>query len=255
MDYHERAPSPRLEGLVKASWHLAAGDDANAWVEHFATPDGSIEIVRRDRGESKWHRAQPRTFAAGLTTSPARLQMRGDAIFLAVRLWPWTWHALGGEPCHGFIDDWIALSPASRCRDIADNLEDENAVEQLILDALSASPDTAAVQTIGRAILRSSSVAEVCKRTGLSHRSLQRWSRVHIGVPMRSYLRLLRFQSALADVQGSTDTLAQSAAVSGYADQAHMARSFRELAGAPALHARSHAVGPFLKGGQTNNAD
>lgn len=251
MDYRESAPSPRLEGLVKASWRLAAGNDAETWVEHFATPDGSIEIIRRDRGESKWHRAQPQSFAAGLTTSPARLQMRGDATFLAVRLWPWTWRALGGEPCHGFIDDWTELSPASRCREIADNLEDDDAVEQLILDAVSASPEAAAIETIGRAILHSSSVAEVCKRTGLSHRSLQRWSRLHIGLPMRSYLRLLRFQSALVEVQGSADTLSQSAAVSGYADQAHMARSFRELAGAPALHVRSHALGPFLKGGPT----
>lgn len=247
MEYEECPPPPSLDGLVKAFWSLRAGDHPRAWLEYVATPDGSVEIVCRDRGESTWHRPQPKAFAAGLTTCPARLCLRGDATFRAVRLWPWTWHMLGGTRCGDFLDDWILLLVGSTPGKIADKLGDDGAVGRLIRDAVVSVQHSAAIRTVGLAILQSSSVAEIVERTGLAPRSLQRWARVYIGMPLRTYLRLLRFQHALADVQHCSATLAESALLSGYADQPHMARSFRELAGEPAVRARARAVGPFLK--------
>jgi transcriptional regulator GlxA family with amidase domain len=95
----------------------------------------------------------------------------------------------------------------------------------------------------------------VVARTGLSHRSLQRWAALHIGMPLRTYLRLLRFQSTLSDIQHGSESIGQAAATHGYADQAHMARSFRELAGQPPLLTRSRAVGPFLERDQAPPTD
>lgn len=247
MHYDEEPPSAALEGLIKAFWHLEVGKDRYDWHENDATPDGSVEIIRRTRGASCWGGAQPPVFAAGLTTRPARLKIRGDSAFMAVRLWPWTWRMLGAPPCAEFTDGWIPLLPRSKHRSIADSLEDQDAVEALILDAVAQAANGPAVHAVGRAILQSSSVADVGTRTGLSHRSLQRWAEAYIGLPLRTYLRLIRFQSALADIRSGSETLAESAATNGYADQAHMARSFRELAGKPALVTRSKAVGPFLE--------
>ena len=64
--------------------------------------------------------------------------------------------------------------------------------------------------------------------------------------PPRHYLRLLRFQKAFEQVPGAV-SLADHAAASGFADQAHMARNFREMAGVPAKQARQKARGPFLR--------
>jgi transcriptional regulator GlxA family with amidase domain len=64
-------------------------------------------------------------------------------------------------------------------------------------------------------------------------------------MPPRRYLRLLRFQKAFEGVAGETP-LAAHAAEHGFADQAHMARTFREMAGVPARQARRSARGPFL---------
>ena len=81
--------------------------------------------------------------------------------------------------------------------------------------------------------------------TGMSPRTLQRWFARHVDLPPRAYLRLLRFQKAFEQVPGA-DSLADHAAAQGFADQAHMAREFRELAGVPAKQARRTAKGPFL---------
>jgi AraC-like DNA-binding protein len=51
---------------------------------------------------------------------------------------------------------------------------------------------------------------------------------------------------ALRDPAVSARTLADLAAELGYADQAHMAREFRAMAGVPARQARRTAKGPFL---------
>ena len=82
--------------------------------------------------------------------------------------------------------------------------------------------------------------------TGLAPRRLQRWFAAHVGLPPRSYLRLLRFQQAFEQVPGQ-ESLAGHAAAHGFADQAHMAREFKSMAGVPAKKARRSATGPFLR--------
>jgi transcriptional regulator GlxA family with amidase domain len=111
-----------------------------------------------------------------------------------------------------------------------------------IEERLAAAPALAA---LGRAIVAAYSVAEMSRGTGMSPRALQRWFATHVGVPPRTYLRLLRFHKAF-ELLPAQPSLADHAAASGFADQAHMARDFRALAGVPAGQARRAARGPFL---------
>jgi AraC-like DNA-binding protein len=62
----------------------------------------------------------------------------------------------------------------------------------------------------------------------------------------RSYLRLLRYRAAVSGIQSPEAALADTAAASGYADQAHMTREFQSLAGLPPGRARHRARGPFV---------
>nr|WP_281422968.1 helix-turn-helix domain-containing protein [Sphingomonas colocasiae] len=102
------------------------------------------------------------------------------------------------------------------------------------------------IPPIAPAILRSRNVAEVSIRSGLSYRQIQRWFASEIGMPPRRYVKLLRFQRAFVDVQSSSARLTEQAAQRGYADQAHMARDFRELAGDTAHAVRARGRGPFI---------
>ena len=239
MDYQEISPPDALRPLLKAGWTLSARGGPLKTVRHSATPDGCVEIIRRLEGRSSWGGAQPETFVAGLITRPAELDLSGDSRFVALRLWPWAWNRLGAIPSPALIDRWQDLGEAAPGFAMPATME--AAFEALAGVALDA--ETAA---LGPAIVEARTVAALAGASGRSPRWLQRWFQREIGVPPRRYLRLLRFQQALAGVRDSPESLAAQAAEHGFADQAHMAREFRAIARAPAGVARRNAKGPFL---------
>jgi AraC-like DNA-binding protein len=232
VDYREIPPSPALAGLIKTFWTLEGSGPAGRWIEQQATPDGCVEIIRRLRGRSRWGEAQPERFAVGLIEAPEPFAISGDSRFAGVRLWPWAWPLLAAIPLESMRGRWVPYDGAA-----AGLLPDFAAVERLLAghERLNA---------IGLAIVAAGSVAEM-EASGMAPRALQRWFARHVGMPPRRYLRLLRFQKAFEGVAGDAP-LADQAAEHGFADQAHMARTFREMAGVPAKQARRSARGPFL---------
>ncbi|MFN7028300.1 MAG: helix-turn-helix domain-containing protein [Sphingopyxis sp.] len=226
MDYRETPPPAPLAGLVKARWTLEAGG-ADEWLPQQATPDGCIEIIRRTRGRSRWDGDQPASFLVGLVDRPQPFEISGDAAFEALRLWPWAWSLIGDTPLTALHGRWQAIPTP-----------DFQAIEA----RLSAATELA---NIGTALITAPSVAAMSAATGMDPRALQRWFAHHVGIPPRAFLRLLRFQGAFETLPGEA-SLAGHAAAQGFADQAHMARTFRTLAGVPATTARRRARGPFL---------
>ena len=225
--YSEQLPPPALDGLVKAVWTLDCDGAPDDWIERDATPDGCIELIRRHAGRSIWGGEQPECFACGLIDRPASFAMSGDARFSGIRFRPWAWNALGLAKCASFVDGWIDSDPLS-IEEVAGRLAGHDDGD------------------LGRAILTARSVEELARLSGRPHRRLQRWFAQEVGVPPRRYLRLLRFQEALATVQRDAEPLAAHAAEHGFADQAHMAREFRLMAGAPGSAVRDRARGPFV---------
>jgi len=239
MDYAELPLPPALDGLVAAVWTLAQGGDPAEWIEQEATPDGCVELIRRSAGRSAWGSDQPEIFATGLSEHPIRFGFSGDAAFVGIKLWPWAWEALGGPPCPGFADDWIAVeSETPLAALLAGGPAD---IPARLVEALAEVPPHPGLLAAG-------SVDELCAATGLTPRQLQRWFERHIGLSPRSWLRLLRFRETLLAVQQDGAALAGHAAERGYSDQAHMTRDFRDLAGEPPGSARGRAKGPFLPG-------
>lgn len=226
MDYRETPPPAPLAGLVKARWTREAGG-ADEWLPQQATPDGCIEIIRRTRGRSRWDGDQPASFLVGLVDRPQPFEISGDAAFEALRLWPWAWSLIGDTPLTALHGRWQAIPTP-----------DFQAIEA----RLSAATELA---NIGTALIAAPSVAAMSAATGMDPRALQRWFAHHVGIPPRAFLRLLRFQGAFETLPGEA-SLAGHAAAQGFADQAHMARTFRTLAGVPATTARRRARGPFL---------
>lgn len=234
MDYAEQAPPDELAGLVKTFWRLEADGDPDEWIDHQAVPDGCIEIIARTRGRSRWDGAQPALFAAGLNEVPVTFAFSGDACFVAARVWPWAWAWLSDLPLAAIRSRWAPLDAPA----FGSVGEAEAVLRERLADC--------GLAATGRAIIGATSVAGMQAATGMSPRALQRWFAACVGLPPRRYLGLLRFQNAFADVAAG-GSLAAHAAGHGFADQAHMARAFRDLAGLPASQARAKAKGPFLR--------
>ncbi|HEV7289212.1 helix-turn-helix domain-containing protein [Sphingomonas sp.] len=238
MDYRETPPPPSLDGFVAAIWTLDVGGAPGDSVEHQAVPDGCIELIRRHTGRSLWRSEQPSLFVTGLALRPAALRFSGDARFTGIRLWPWGWHALGGDRCADFADDWRAVAEDSP---LAALLTDDGAQLPGLIAAFSGH-----AQSPIDAIRHVDSVGALALGSGLAPRRLQRIFARETGMAPRSYLRLLRFREAVAGVQSDAPGLADTAAASGYADQAHMTREFRALGGLSPGTARRRAAGPFV---------
>lgn len=75
-------------------------------------------------------------------------------------------------------------------------------------------------------------LADVCDRLAVSERTLHRLARRHVGLTPAVMIRRRRLQEAAERVRTDPDAdLASIAAELGYADQAHLAREFRQMLG------------------------
>ena len=108
---------------------------------------------------------------------------------------------------------------------------------------------------VAHALRRSSSgtqrIDEIEQQTGYSPRHFIHLFRSTVGLAPKQYFRIRRFSNALARLAAGDAKLAEVALSAGYADQAHLTREFRELAGVtPSLYrprspdsAHHHVVG------------
>jgi AraC-like DNA-binding protein len=92
-------------------------------------------------------------------------------------------------------------------------------------------PDPAVREAVGLLRQGSGSVAEVAERVFMSERQLRRRFTEEVGYGPKTLQRILRFQRALAELRSDHAGLAGAAATAGYADQAHLSRESRRLAG------------------------
>jgi AraC-like DNA-binding protein len=74
-------------------------------------------------------------------------------------------------------------------------------------------------------------VSEIQQRSGYSPRYFIELFRSNVGLAPKQFYRIQRFSTALARIARGKVPLADVALASGYADQAHLSREFRELAG------------------------
>jgi AraC-like DNA-binding protein len=76
------------------------------------------------------------------------------------------------------------------------------------------------------------SISEVAREIGVSERQLERLFAERVGVRPKLFARVLRMQRAARLLSRRRVSGADLSALAGYADEAHLAREFRELCGA-----------------------
>jgi AraC-like DNA-binding protein len=164
----------------------------------------------------------------------------GSARWAGVRFFPGTAPALFGVPAWELRDrrvDLTDLWPAAEVRRLTARVDvapdPAVALEEMALAraAEAASPDPVLWQVVA-SLDAGRSVAATADALGLGVRQLHRRSLAAFGYGPKTLARVLRLRRALA-LAGSGVPFAEVAARTGFADQAHLAREVRDLAGMP----------------------
>jgi methylphosphotriester-DNA--protein-cysteine methyltransferase len=98
------------------------------------------------------------------------------------------------------------------------------------------------------------SVSELCRFSGLGERTLERIFQRNVGLPPKTFARIVRFQNVVRSIEAADSSgLLDTALAFGYYDQSHMIRDFREFSGKSPLayFEEMHRISEFF----TNASD
>lgn len=184
---------------------------------------------------------------SGLHAAPAEIRHDGhqEGFFLA--LTTAGARALFGLPAAAIAAELLTLDDlAPDLRHLPEQLHEAPTVAartaalvRALTAALAARGATGPRAEVGRALARlarGDAVAEVADDVGYSRRHLRNLVLGETGLSPKTFQRVARFESSRDLVLAAArrgGTLAEVAAVCGYADQAHLAREWRDLAGCP----------------------
>ncbi|MFE6194662.1 helix-turn-helix domain-containing protein [Streptomyces sp. NPDC057838] len=192
-------------------------------------PDGCMDLL--------WH--DGRLLVAGPDTR-AYLTDGDGGPWSGIRFPPGTAPALLGVPAHELRDRRVALAdlwPASEVRRLTARVhaapDAASGLEELALRwAADAEPPDPLLRRVVTALDAGRPVAATADALGIGARRLHRRSLAAFGYGPKTLARILRLRRALALARAGTP-FAETAARAGYADQAHLARDVKELAGLP----------------------
>jgi AraC-like DNA-binding protein len=224
-DYAER---PTAHEVFVCTWSrgIPAGATPAAVV-----PDACADVL--------WHRESGRLFVAGPDTR-AHWTSLSAGMLVAVRFRTGMAPAGLGVPASAVRDERVDLAelwPAGRVRRLADALAGTSSTaeaERVLADGVAAvrAPVDPAVPRLVSLVRRGARVGAVADALGWTERQLHRRSLAAFGYGPKVLQRVLRFDRAVRLARGGT-ALATVAHEAGYADQAHLSREVRALAGVP----------------------
>lgn len=252
-DHYTHTFGPPLDRFVTlAVGYRYAGAPPGA---HVGLPSGALTLVvpfDEPLLLSGGALAQPTHFEgvlAGLATVPTLIHHQGRQHGLQLSLTPAGARAVFGMPAAELAERSVELEDVIGrvARSLRDELEgyatwtDRFAAVERVLLALmgrhgsrrEAAPEVGEAWRLIRRGGGQTSVARVASDVGWSRRHLEHRFRSEFGITPKSAVRLTRFERSVEAARDPRRRLADVAAECGYADQAHLAREWRDLAGLP----------------------
>ncbi|MFF7212493.1 helix-turn-helix domain-containing protein [Streptomyces sp. NPDC008238] len=193
-------------------------------------PDGCIDLIwGEDTG----------LFAAGPDTTAHLSGSPPGTRYAGLRFAPGVGPAVFGPPAHELRDRRVpldALWPGAEARRLTERVAaaaDPGAVlESVVLSRADRRASSPWGPEVAASLAAGARVGAVAEDAGLSERQLHRRCLDAFGYGPKTLARILRLQRALALARDGRP-FADVAAHAGYADQAHLARDVRALAGVP----------------------
>ena len=246
--YLPAQPPAALAGVVRR--YLGYREYSSEPVRRRQAPVGSCALIigfgHGIRLDGAFGSVESESFVAGMGDLPVLTEFRGEQRGMQIDLTPLGLYTLLhrplreltnqvpaldrlGDPELAALPERLAALPGWAARFAAvDDL-----LARRLLDVRARRPDPEVRHTWERlrATDGAASVGSLAAETGWSRRHLLTRFRDQIGIAPKTAGRVLRFERAAGLVTGGDTTLADIAAGCGYADQPHLVREFRALAG------------------------
>ena len=259
--YAEEAPSAALAPWVACYWTMHARDASP--VTSRVLPDGCADVIV-DLS------ARPDPYVVGTMRRALVVPFAGRVDMFGVRFRPGGALPFLGASLAELCDRRVPLDAlwGGVAGELADALasaapgERAASVERVLRRrAREPRPEEVAVARAVALLRRArggARVRDVAAALGVGERWLERAFDRCVGLSPKMLARVLRFRHAVRRIErrdGEGDTWAGVAFAAGYADQPHLIREFRELAGAtPAEYAAEHRRVGFVQYGDGRGA-
>lgn len=234
MSGYQEFPAPRpLAGHLACLWTRHVGEDEPAPTAH-VLPDACIDVV--------WTAGQAPQIA-GPDTGPVRSLLKPGTAIVGVRFKPGKAPAALGVPACDLRDQRVPLeavwgtSVVQRLCEEGESAEDRDRFAALLRElerrlARNQSEDSAVDAMVRWAVAGGYRSRPATAKLGVGERQLLRRFQDRVGYGPKMLQRVLRFQHLLVLANRQPPAgLAGLAAEAGYADQPHMTRDVRRLAG------------------------
>jgi AraC-like DNA-binding protein len=248
MDYRELRLAPPLDSRVECVWVARAAGPSPAF--EGIVPDGCPELIVQLADPFAVAGApapvtQPRALLVGALSRPLGIRALGRVHTVGVRFRPGGLARFLRQPQHQLTDQAVPLGDlfGSAGRELAEKVgeaADPSRLAEVVSDFLRPRlsvprPEGLAIDAVVREMIRSGGRATVdalAGAAGVSPRHLERVFRREVGLSPKRLARIVRLQDVMRRVARAPSRWVEVALDCGYADQAHLAREFRELAGA-----------------------
>ncbi|HEX5597049.1 MAG TPA: helix-turn-helix domain-containing protein [Micromonosporaceae bacterium] len=191
-------------------------------------PDGCMDLIWSDGS----------LFVAGPDTAAQLPTVSAGTSYTGLRFAPGNGPAVIGLPAHELRDQRVPLAqlwPATHVADLVEQLQaaanPARALEEIAAGRLRrAGPPDKMMAEVARRLRAGMPVAAVAAAVNVSERQLHRRCQTAFGYGPKTLVRILRMNRAV-DLARTGRPFAAVAAATGYADQAHLAREVKALAG------------------------
>ncbi|MFC0033179.1 helix-turn-helix domain-containing protein [Micromonospora chaiyaphumensis] len=222
---YREGPALGIPGAVR--WTSVSRGDGPVRV----LPDGCLDLL--------WSSRSGLLVAGPDRTAHLSVSVPGER-WVGLRLPPGTGPAVFGVPADELRDQRVPLADlwGRAAAHLADRVAAAGAPVAAVLEEVArgrlraaGGPDPLGARVAAR-LAAGATVAATAAEVGLGARALHRRSQLLFGYGPKTLARILRMRRAL-DLAGAGTPLAEVAVLAGYADQAHLTREVRELAGVP----------------------
>lgn len=218
--YRERPPPAQLAGVVACLWHR----EVYAAQQQRVLPDGCLDLIWMDGA----------VHVAGPDTRAFLATLNNGQTLTGLRFRPGAAPGVLGVPAYRLRDQRVRLDDLWPGETLTSHIEGADNPATALAAAVASrrtEPDLALSAVLAR-LRHGSSVRTTADALGWTERALHRRCRDAFGYGPAMLRRILRFRTALR-LAGQGVPFALIAARTGFADQAHLAREVRALAGVP----------------------